>query len=174
MLWVDTVFPHHVPGETSSSATAGPNERITDGTSEAQISAMTNKELSTLNMWHARRMVSAWNMPVWTEQAGRPEEKKAATQDIDGSECRQRSVLPPPPPTILLRAREMDGDKGSAFVDRTRDFRMLGWEEYNKTNGGFIRDVVDIEGSHFTVFGFDKVSLPLVKVRRCREEKEDG
>ena len=165
MLWVDTVFPQHVPGETLSTW-VGPNERITEGTSEAQISAMTNKELSKINMMHARRMVPSWNMPAWTTGASKSEEQKAAPRN-DGSERGQRSM---PPPTILLRAREM-GDKESAFVDRTREFRMLGWERYNEANGRFIRDIVDIQGSHFTVFGFDKVSLPFGRGIVLQEKK---
>ncbi|KAI0475468.1 Alpha/Beta hydrolase protein [Xylariaceae sp. FL0804] len=47
-------------------------------------------------------------------------------------------------------AKEAAG--GTSFVDYSREYRMLGWEEYSAQHGGFIKEVVDIEGHHFSIF----------------------
>ncbi|KXJ90267.1 Alpha/Beta hydrolase protein [Microdochium bolleyi] len=156
MLWMDTVFPHHVEGETMGTY-VGPNERIPK--SAAELAAMSNRELAGLNMMHARRMVHAWEMPRW---GGKEEE-----EDGGGGGTLGRK----PPPTILLRARDAGaGDDGKKFVDRTRQFRMLGWEKYDEENGGFICSVVDVEGEHFSMFDFDKIEGLSKQIRKAADE----
>lgn len=149
MLWIDTVFPHHVEGEEGKTGNyaPGPNERI--DVAPAELEAMSNKDLANLNMMHARRMVQSWDMPRWGLEGGE------GGQHGDGA--KRRSL---PPPTILLRARDAgkNEDGSKKFVDRTRQLRMLGWEGYDAANGGFVKSVVDVEGEHFTLFDFDKVS----------------
>ncbi|KAH7029097.1 uncharacterized protein B0I36DRAFT_325039 [Microdochium trichocladiopsis] len=156
MVWVDTVFPHHVEGETQDTY-VGPNERIAEVTQD-MIDDMTNQQLVQLNMMHARRMVYVWDIPAWEK-----------AEDKNG----ERAVVKVQPPrTILLRAKGSTKGDSPSFVDRTRQFRMLGWEKYSAAHGGFIDSVVDVEGEHFTVFEFDKIEDITAHIRRAADELE--
>ncbi|KAJ1325844.1 hypothetical protein MN608_09042 [Microdochium nivale] len=163
MLWIDTVFPHHVEGEEGKTGNyaPGPNERI--DVAPAELEAMSNKDLANLNMMHARRMVQSWDMPRWGLEGGE------GGQHGDGAKRRSS-----PPPTILLRARDAgkNEDGSKKFVDRTRQLRMLGWEGYDAANGGFVKSVVDVEGEHFTLFDFDKVEGLSKHIRKAADDLE--
>lgn len=101
------------------------------------------KEKVNVNMTHARIMVSFWDLPRWE----------------DGLQA---------PPTILLRAKEwFNRDPSKSFVDFTREDRLLGWSDYNEEHGNFIKDIVDIEGHHFSIFNFDYVSSSLIFAYYC-------
>jgi thioesterase domain-containing protein len=123
IVMVDSVCPKKV-ADFPGLAKVWPMERVDK--SPEEVKCMKLKDKVDLNMTHARVMIQRWDMPKW-----------------DGT---------PVPPTILLRAKELvDGTTGS-FVDHSRHDRLLGWEPYNKENGGFIRDIVDIQGHHFSIF----------------------
>ncbi|KAI1305066.1 Alpha/Beta hydrolase protein [Xylaria venustula] len=94
--------------------------------SAEELKAMPLREKVDLNMKHARIMLTHWEMPDWT---GREAEI---------------------PPTILMRAKELVHEDGRAFVDYSRDLRLLGWDLYH--NACWIKEVVDIDGHHFNIF----------------------
>jgi hypothetical protein len=109
-----------------------------------ELAPMTLREKVDLNMENARVMVKRWDMPEW-----------------DGLAV---------PPTVLLRAKEPVDHENQAFVDKARADELLAWGPYNEEHGLFIRDVVDIEGNHFTIFKEDYVRTrahPTLRVIFC-------
>ncbi|KAL7619669.1 hypothetical protein AAE478_010210 [Parahypoxylon ruwenzoriense] len=131
MVFIDTIFP----GRLAELRGPQPDEPVL--LTPEQSKAMKLKDKVNLNMTHARMMVRFWDMPRW----------RADGPDLTA------------PPTILLRAKEFVGREPSeTFVDYVREFRLLGWDEYNREHGGFIRDVVDVEGHHFSIFEMNNLS----------------
>ncbi|CAJ2509171.1 Uu.00g141970.m01.CDS01 [Anthostomella pinea] len=154
MIFIDSVYPKRL-GELRGNAMPSPSAQPIVKTAE-ELKAMKLREKVDLNMTHARLMVGRWEMPDWPGREGEV------------------------PPTVLLRAKELvveaeeerkggsevgagvvdkkqeEGERGpvvkKSFVDYTRDFKMLGWDEYSEARGGFIKKVVDIEGHHFSIF----------------------
>ncbi|TGJ86321.1 hypothetical protein E0Z10_g2450 [Xylaria hypoxylon] len=94
--------------------------------SPEQLKAMPLREKVDLNMTHARMMIAHWEMPDW----------KGREAEI--------------PPTILMRAKELVREDGQAFVDYSREFRLLGWDLYHSAR--WIKEVVDLDGHHFNIF----------------------
>lgn len=132
MIFIDTVFPR------SLADLRGPLPEDPVILSAEESKAMILKEKVNVNMTHARMMIQYWNLPKWE----------------DGLEV---------PPTILLRAKEaVSTDPSKSFVDYVRDFRLLGWDDYNEEHGNFIKGIVDVEGNHFSIFDIENVSLILL------------
>ncbi|KAI0517897.1 Alpha/Beta hydrolase protein [Xylaria bambusicola] len=94
--------------------------------SPEELKAMPLREKVGLNMTHARMMITHWDMPDW----------KGREAEI--------------PPTILMRAKELVKEDGQAFVDHAREYRLLGWDNYH--GGTWIKEVVDVDGHHFSIF----------------------
>ncbi|GAM84986.1 hypothetical protein ANO11243_029890 [Dothideomycetidae sp. 11243] len=80
------------------------------------------------NMTQSRQLIRDYSTPSWPQ----------------GSQ---------PPPTMFLRAtRDLDGVPLPIQADAassTRNGRMEGWREYEHD---FIREVVEVEGTHFSIF----------------------
>ncbi|KAI1076027.1 alpha/beta-hydrolase [Whalleya microplaca] len=131
MIWIDSVSPGRL---AEVRGTGLPAESIVL-TPEASAD-MKLRDKVDLNMTHARMMVQTWELPRW------------------GKEKRGLEV----PPTVLLRAKEFVGNPEKKFVDYPREFRLLGWDEYNEEHGRFIKEVVDVEGHHFSIFEMDNIS----------------
>ncbi|KAI1087951.1 alpha/beta-hydrolase [Rostrohypoxylon terebratum] len=105
-----------------------------------QSKAMVLKDKVDLNMTHARMMVIKWEVPRW-----------------DGLKV---------PPTILMRAKEfVSDDPTKAFVDYVREYKLLGWDDYNKEHGDFIQSVMEVEGHHFSIFHMNNLASITMKVR---------
>lgn len=134
MVWVDTQCPRpasEVPALADKHLPAEVVQRA-----RAELDALKLLDKVGLNMLNARIMIQAWEKPAWREA--------------------------PVPPTILLRARDRyAADPSSTFVDHQRGNRMLGWEAYSAEHDGFLKEVVDVDGHHFSVFEEQNVSFPL-------------
>ncbi|KAI0892972.1 alpha/beta-hydrolase [Annulohypoxylon nitens] len=110
-----------------------------------QSKAMILKDKVDLNMTHARMMVMKWEVPRW-----------------EGLKV---------PPTILMRAKEfVSDDPTKTFVDYVREFKLLGWDDYNKEHGNFIQDIVEVEGHHFSIFHMKNLESITMKVRNAADE----
>lgn len=141
LIMVDTVFPRNMLGVVPRSGPTPPPPPPADDIpvvkSPEELKAMPLKEKVALNMRHATIMARVWDMPRWGDAAG-------------GARV---------PPTILLRATKRLDEPDP--VDYSRDnYRMLGWEKYAEEVGPFIESVVDLEGSHFSLFEFSRVRTP--------------
>ncbi|KAI8631857.1 alpha/beta-hydrolase [Xylariaceae sp. FL1651] len=124
MIFIDSVYPKRlIEIRNMPELTAAPIVK-----SPAELSAMKLREKVDLNMMHARMMINHWKMPDWK---GREAEL---------------------PPTILMRAMELVQKDGQSFVDYARDFRLLGWDHYLNDGAAWIKEVVDIQGHHFSIF----------------------
>ena len=129
----------------------------------------------------ARKSIAAWTMPRWdgsdvegddgaergADGAAAGDGQQPAHVSSSGIKC---------PPTILLRAREaVQTEPGEvSFVDMTRHSRSLGWEEYQK---GFLEEIVDISGHHFSIFAWehiDDVSQKLMDACNTLEKMTGG
>ncbi|KAI5863823.1 alpha/beta-hydrolase [Durotheca rogersii] len=152
MIFIDTIFPRRL------AELRGPLPTQPLLLSPEASRAMKLKEKVDVNMTHARMMVGSWAIPRWAPSSSSAASTSSGSDngnDDGGKEDDEEGAepRPPAPPTILLRAKEFVApDSSKAFVDHVRDFRLLGWDEYNAANGGFIREVVDVEGHHFSIF----------------------
>lgn len=128
MILIDSVYTKSL-GELRDmpDATAQPIVK-----SPEELSAMPLREKVDLNMTHARMMAVRWELPDWS---GRETEI---------------------PQTILLRAKELFQADGQSFVDHSRKFRLLGWDQYH--GACWIKEVVDLDGHHFNIFDEKYVS----------------
>ncbi|KAK0667449.1 Alpha/Beta hydrolase protein [Cercophora samala] len=112
------------------------------------------------------RMVGEWELPAWEADTGENSFENGVGE-------RKGRELKPPPPVILLRAKDRVPVPGEAEgtvsrVDVCRGDRHLGWDDYRK---GLITKVVDIPGHHFNIFS-DMENLDVVTEeikRACRE-----
>ncbi|RYP05495.1 hypothetical protein DL764_003755 [Monosporascus ibericus] len=136
MVFIDSVYPRHL-AEERMVALPLPSEPTVKTLEEME--AMKLKEKVDLNMMHARMMVRHWDLPKWEGIAA--------------------------PPTILLRAKERVESESQVFVDHNREELMLGWEKYNAEHGNFIKEVVEVEGHHFSIFEFDRIPDVTEKIR---------
>lgn len=138
ILMIDTVFPYR---RTSGEQHKFPGEDSDEGKNKNQILA--DRALSD-----ARRMIQAWDPPVWDETSteGRPR-------------------------ISLLRAKESVPmkDNKTSIVDVTRDDRHLGWDSYDKN---FFAEVVDINGHHFEIFAFKYLEDISEKIREALNRLE--
>ncbi|KAI2616962.1 alpha/beta-hydrolase [Hypomontagnella submonticulosa] len=140
MIFIDTVFPR------SLADLRGPLPEDPVILSAEESKAMILKEKVNVNMTHARMMIQYWNLPKWE----------------DGLEV---------PPTILLRAKEaVSTDPSKSFVDYVRDFRLLGWDDYNEEHGNFIKGIVDVEGNHFSIFDIENLENVTKKIRDAADK----
>ncbi|KAI0836019.1 alpha/beta-hydrolase [Hypoxylon sp. FL0890] len=140
MIMVDSIFPRRL-GELRGPLPTEPRFLTPE-----ESKAMPLKEKVDLNMTHARMMVKSWDVPEWK----------------DGLKV---------PPTILMRAKEfVSNDPSKTFVDYVREFRLLGWDEYNEKHGNFIQDVVEIEGHHFSIFEMKNLDDITAKIRDAADE----
>lgn len=93
-------------------------------------------------MEDARRSVAAWTLPVWNSGT--------------------------PPAGILLRAKEpvLQSKTESTRVDLARGDRLLGWKNYGYD---FVKDSIDVPGSHYELFSVNNVSsIPVdTAVQHC-------
>ncbi|KAI1339705.1 Alpha/Beta hydrolase protein [Xylariaceae sp. FL0016] len=163
MVWIDSIYPKKLSEfRDMPDPEKGPVQK-----SESELKEMKLKEKVALNMTHARMMVMKWPLPTW----------KGCEDAV--------------PPTILMRAKELvvhkeengkvenddqenevGGEKkenGKSFVDYTREFRMLGWDEYTKERASFIKQVVDIEGHHFSIFHEDHLDDITAKIEAAAD-----
>ncbi|OTB03141.1 hypothetical protein M426DRAFT_321947 [Hypoxylon sp. CI-4A] len=126
MIFIDTVFPKDL------KELRGPLPDDPVFLSAEESKAMKLKDKAGVNMTHARMMVQHWKLPRWKEEGLKV------------------------PPTILFRAKEFvaGGTDQKSFIDYTREFRLLGWDEYSEENGNFIKDVIEVEGNHFNIFDY--------------------
>ncbi|KAK8082719.1 alpha/beta-hydrolase [Apiospora saccharicola] len=129
MVWVDSQCPRAASEGIIPADKQLPAEVVQRP--RAELDGLKLVDKVGLNMLNARIMVQSWEKPRWENDAV--------------------------PPTILLRARESYADPNSSFVDHQRGHRMLGWEGYSKEHGDFVREVVDVEGNHFSLFEDDKI-----------------
>ncbi|KAI0179720.1 alpha/beta-hydrolase [Hypoxylon sp. FL1284] len=107
------------------------------------------KDKVDLNLRHSRMMSRFWELPSF------------ATEDGE-----QMQV----PPTTLMRARErVVGGPEKTFIDYSRDKRLLGWEQYNEEHDGFIRDLWEVNGNHFSIFEMQHLEDVTKKVRRAAD-----
>ena len=98
-----------------------------------ELAAMKLREKVELNMTHARMMGRAWSVPPW---------KGVAV-----------------PPAVLLRATDELPGANKIFASTGRSSRSLGWEKFEEEYGQkFVEQIVDVEGNHFSIFEFDRVS----------------
>ncbi|KAI0122017.1 alpha/beta-hydrolase [Daldinia grandis] len=140
MVFIDSLCPSY----SDEMRARLPAEPVVLSAQESE--AMKLKEKVNLNMTHARIMVSFWDLPRWE----------------DGLQA---------PPTIILRAKEwFSRDPSKSFVDFTREDRLLGWGNYNEEHGSFIKDIVDVEGHHFSIFNFDYLDDVTRKVRAAADQ----
>ncbi|OTA75928.1 hypothetical protein M434DRAFT_266372 [Hypoxylon sp. CO27-5] len=140
MIMIDTIFPKRL-AELRGTLPSKPRFLTPE-----ESKAMVLKEKVNLNMTHARMMVSFWNPPEWK----------------DGLKV---------PPTILMRAKEfVSKDPSKTFVDYVREFRLLGWDEYNEEHGNFIQKVVEVEGHHFSIFELKNLDDVTAKIRDAADE----
>ncbi|KAI1489969.1 Alpha/Beta hydrolase protein [Biscogniauxia mediterranea] len=159
MIFIDSIYPKRLnlmrdmPGAEEQPVVKTPEE----------LRAMSLREKVDLNMTHARLMVARWEMPDWTGRehlipptvllrakefvSTRAEDKNNNSHDGESEEQddneRGREAH-----TVDVAAN----GKPRSFVDYTREFRLLGWDEYGTTGGKFIQKVVDIDGHHFSIF----------------------
>lgn len=87
-----------------------------------------NQILTQRAMAEARRMIAMWEIPTWADNLA--EER---------------------PRTILLKAKEpvpTRENEGPSMIDTFRDDPQLGWGNHQP---GFLEDVVDIAGHHFSL-----------------------
>ncbi|KAI0123786.1 Alpha/Beta hydrolase protein [Xylariales sp. AK1849] len=123
IVLIDSICPKRV-SDIPGMANVLPTQRVMK--SEEELKAMKLKEKVNLNMIHARMMIQRWDLPRWNKAR--------------------------PPPAILLRAKEFVNPTSTSFVDHSRQDRLLGWETYSREHGDFIREIVDVEGHHFSLF----------------------
>ncbi|KAH9906007.1 alpha/beta-hydrolase [Xylariomycetidae sp. FL2044] len=148
LIMIDSVYPRRLGEVRDAELPEGPIVKTPE-----ELAAMKLRQKVDLNMTHARVMVRDWELPRF---AGRSQQQQQQ-----------------PPPTILLRAREPTTAAKDRFVDYAREFRMLGWDEYNEKNGGFIRDVVDVDGHHFNMFEFDKIEDISAKIAAAADALDE-
>ncbi|KAI0107368.1 alpha/beta-hydrolase [Hypoxylon sp. NC0597] len=140
MIMIDTIFPKRL-AELRGTLPTKPRFLTPE-----ESKAMVLKEKVNLNMTHARMMIQFWDLPEWK----------------DGLKV---------PPTILMRAKEfVSKDPSKTFVDYVREFRLLGWDEYNEAHGNFIQEVVEVEGHHFSIFEMKNLEDVTAKVRDAADE----
>ncbi|KAI1385561.1 alpha/beta-hydrolase [Hypoxylon trugodes] len=136
IIMIDTVYPKTL------TEIRGPLPSDHVVLTPEQSKTMKLKDKVDLNMTHARMMVKEWELPRWTEDNLRV------------------------PPTILLRAKEfVNRNPNGSFVDYTRDLRLLGWDKYVQENGNFIKEIVDIDGHHFSIFSEEHLEDISQKIR---------
>ncbi|KAH9997461.1 alpha/beta-hydrolase [Xylariaceae sp. FL0662B] len=135
MIFIDSVYPFPRRRGAGGGSWLGAG-LPTDAKvlSHEESAAMKLPDKVNLNMTHARMMVQRWDMPRWDARRG---------LEI--------------PPTILLRAKDFVTTSSKTFVDYARELRLLGWDEYQEENGHFIKQVVDVEGHHFSIFEFTNI-----------------
>ena len=90
-----------------------------------------------------------------------PKPAPSIKNNEDESDCDVKSDLPSLPRTILLRCHEYvpvsrsNNPEAISKVDVVRDYRLLGWDEYNSN---LVQCVIDVPGHHFNLFAEENVS----------------
>jgi hypothetical protein len=107
-----------------------------------------NEFLSLQAMKEALRIIHDWEPPVWA-----------------GNQVAKR------PRVSLLRALDsIPTDSGRLhFVDIYRDYRTLGWDNYDMD---LFTEVVDVKGDHFEMFSFRHITEISKVITRCFDTLE--
>jgi hypothetical protein len=140
LIMIDSVFPHPRTLSSPPIIRSVPFQVDFDEHVRPDVRAMVQYAMAQTDV-----LIEKWDLPSWT------------------AEDRQLKKLVPPP-AIMLRAREAapepeqtDGE-GVLLVndiDVCRKRRFLGWEEYETK---FIRNVLDVNGHHHSIFEVRNVS----------------
>ncbi|KAI1438107.1 Alpha/Beta hydrolase protein [Xylaria sp. CBS 124048] len=147
MVFIDSVYSKVLVEPCTIANTSV--ERIVKTPEE--LAAMSLRDKVDLNMIHAGVMISRWQPPNWTG--------------------RELEI----PPTVLMRAKKPVEHmllRGEPFVDYTRVFHELGWDHYH--DACFIKDVVEIDGDHFSIFESPYLKDVTAKVASAADDLDDG
>lgn len=143
LLLIDTPRPVHAPRPPDATAP-------TSLASSDDKPLRKNEVLALQAMKAARDMIQSWTMPDWTQAEG-------------GGVARL-------PPGVLVRAKDAVPQKetGSAtLVDRYRGDPLLGWGAWEGHD--LVREVVDVEGHHYDIFTFARVSATTKGIKMACE-----
>ncbi|KAK8020069.1 hypothetical protein PG990_005207 [Apiospora arundinis] len=137
MVWVDTQCPRPASEVPALADKHLPAEVVQKP--RAELDGLKLIDKVGLNMLNARIMLQTWEKPAFREA--------------------------PVPPTIMLRARDRYAeDPSSTFVDHQRGNRLLGWEAYSAEHDNFLREVIDVDGHHFSVFEEQNITAISAKI----------
>ncbi|KAH6686466.1 Alpha/Beta hydrolase protein [Plectosphaerella plurivora] len=103
-----------------------------------------NEILALQAMGAARDMIQSWTMPDWT---------------LSGARL---------PPAVLVRAKAAvpETEPGTAAsVDKSRSDPKLGWGEWEGHD--LVREVIDVEGHHYDIFTFARVSATSTGIKKA-------
>ena len=108
-----------------------------------------NQRLSRACMTEARRMAEAWDVPVW-----------------DGHLSGKR------PKAVLVRATDrVPSREKESVLDKARERKMLGWENYDEH---MFERIIDVEGHHFDIFDFQRVGKTTQAMRKALVKLDDA
>ncbi|PNP40072.1 hypothetical protein TGAMA5MH_07994 [Trichoderma gamsii] len=126
-----------------------------DGSSEDESStdedeAIMNKIRSKTCMAEAVRMIRQWRLPQWS---GRLYDRR--------------------PKVVLLRAKNYVPTKEGRTVgmDLNREDPLLGWGDYDEE---MFSDVYDVDGHHFNLFEYDKISNMTRTIKKGLDRLEEA
>ncbi|EGY23188.1 Amt4 [Verticillium dahliae VdLs.17] len=123
-----------------------------------------NVLLARQAMTAAVEMIQSWELPQWPWQDDRP-----AEVGVNGYSATVPRVPGGPPPTVLLKATDGVPTKVAGEVSRVdlfRDQRDLGWGKYHP---GFIGEVLDVDGHHYGLFDWARLSATTNKIKEACE-----
>jgi hypothetical protein len=139
LLLVDTPLPVRDEKKTPPAAPVPPPTVGAEGKPLRR-----NEVLALQAMGAARDMIQAWTMPNWT------------------------ASKTPLPPAVLVRAKGVVPEKdpgATAAVDRSRSDPKLGWCAWEGHD--LVREVVDVEGHHYDIFTFARVSATSTGIKKA-------
>ncbi|KAM0283297.1 hypothetical protein ACHAQH_002594 [Verticillium albo-atrum] len=157
LLMVDSTYPLRNESEVAGRIFG---EMLTDDEEPPRKNVL----LARQAMMAAVEMIQKWELPVWSWEEG-----KQAEVGVNGYSATVPRVPGGPPPTVLLRAQDCVPTKtagGSSRVDFYRDQRDLGWSRYHP---GFIGEILDVEGHHFDLFEWARLTATTNKIRDACE-----
>ncbi|KAG7139614.1 thioesterase BOA10 like protein [Verticillium longisporum] len=157
LLMVDSTFPLWKDYETA-------NRKFGDMLVDDEDPPRKNVLLARQAMTAAVEMIQSWQLPQWPWQDDRP-----AEVGVNGYSATVPRVPGGPPPTVLLKATDGVPTKVAGEVSRVdlfRDQRDLGWGKYHP---GFIGEVLDVDGHHYGLFDWARLSATTNKIKEACE-----
>ncbi|KAL6900386.1 Alpha/Beta hydrolase protein [Trichoderma evansii] len=141
----DESLPDDALSDASSRDSSSEDESLTE---EDEI--IMNKIRSRKCMTEAVRMVRQWRLPQWS---GRLYDRR--------------------PKVVLLRARNYVPAKEGRTVgmDLNREDPLLGWGDYDEE---MISDVYDVDGHHFNLFEYEKISNMTRTIKKGLDRLEEA